>query len=203
MLRFLVTGEMDISPPPNNWEIWNTTNASRILAPAMAYSGLGGQKFYEIIGRTVSIMYWLYLADFGQVSAINNQYADVSDSDLPAPRVYPATNNIFVNLSLYQNYLKYIKSGQYPFNLEGENPFAHFSETLDQPFQLSDTMFLQSYSCQQLKLKTAISFLIAIVSSDFPFLVLAYSLVIWVASKLEKRKGYSRTPPFFFEDTEF
>ena len=92
-------------------------------------------------------MYWLYLADLGQVSAINNDYANVSQSAAPVSIVYPATNNIFINQSLYQNYLKYMQIGQFPFNWPGENPFAHFSKTLNQPLQPIDIMILQSYSC--------------------------------------------------------
>ena len=193
ILRFLATGEMDDSPPPNSDGMWNITDASRILAPAMAYSGRNGPEFWEMIGRTFSILYWLYLADLGQVSAINNLYADVSQSSVPTPINPPATSNIFVNQSLYQNYLNYLQSGQFPFNWTGENPFANFSETLDQPLEPIDTTFLQSYTCQRLQLKTAISLLISIITSDYPFLVLEYTLVLLLASKLEKRRRESKT----------
>ncbi len=189
-LRFLATGEMDTSSPFNSV---NNTNTSRILAPAMAHSGLTAPEFWELIGRFFSILYWLYLADLGQVSAINNDYADVFQSYAPASIVYSATNNIFVNQSLYQNYLKYMQIGQFPFNWAGENPFAHFSETLEQPLQPTPTMFLQSYSCQQLQLKSPISLFIFVIISDYPFLVGGYSLFIWVASQLEKRQRDSKT----------
>jgi hypothetical protein len=192
ILRFLATGEIDTSPPPNDSPLWNTTDASRIFAPALAHSGLEALKFWEIIGRRFSIIYWICLADFGQVSAVNNEYADVSKSDLPGPFSYPATNNIFVNQSLYQNYLEYLQSDQFPFNWAGENQFANLTKTLDEPLQPSDEMFLQSYSCQHLQVKTAISFVIAVISADYPFLIVGHLLVVWIASKLEKRQRDSK-----------
>jgi hypothetical protein len=190
ILRFLATGEMDTSTPPNRKEIWDITNASRILAPAMKVSGLDGLKFWELIGRTFSMFYWLYLADFGQVSAIANRFSDVSRSDGQGSIVYPATNNIFVNQSLYQNYFEYIQGGQFPFN---SKPLNHLNESPVPPLQSMPVTFLQSYSCQRLELKSAISLLISIITADYPFLVLGYTLSMWVASKLEKRRRDSKT----------
>jgi len=130
-------------------------------------------QWYAYIGRLMLTRYWLHLADLGQIS----ETGVVNQSDPNDPR--SAINNIFVNEALYYNYIAYLQllmNGS-PFD---ETPFA--------PLQTVDTNFLQNYNCQKRQLKSPLSLIISVIAADYAFIVGGYSLIIWIAGTIQKRR---------------
>src|ERR1700733_3452844 len=75
------------------------TELDAILAPLfMESNNFTSDEFWEYIGRTSFLLYWLLLADLGQISAVQT------------PTLDPTSSNIFVNETLYQNYLAYFET---------------------------------------------------------------------------------------------
>lgn len=67
----------------------------------LALFGLNtNQNWWENVGRLFFILYWLHLSDLGQIS----QSSIINDTP-PS-----ASSNIFVNESLYDNYITYIQT---------------------------------------------------------------------------------------------
>ena len=141
------------------------------------------QQWIEFVGRTIYVLYWLYLADLGQTAEMCNLTAT---HDI----VNPA--NIFVNETLYRNYLVYYSNPStirfVPFTAEQE---ARLNSSF-RPFQPDDTTFLQTYSCQQRQSKSGLSLFLALIIADYPFIVGGFSLVIWLAATFwqKRQKGY-------------
>jgi hypothetical protein len=165
----------------------DVTELVPLLVPEMVkIEGINFEAWCEYIGRTFYVLYWLYLADLGQITSI---VADSSNVTIPThPSLYSDINNVFVNESLYRNYLDYYESStplSMPvFTTQEAELISSFN-----PLQPIDTMFLQSYSCQQRQLKSGASLLLALIVADYPFVVGGFSLVIWVAATfLQKRK---------------
>ena len=151
---------------------------SDMLAPEIGTSGLSFNEWWEALGRTFYIRYWLHLADLGQTSAKD------PSSNLTDPYVYPSTTNPFVNETLYQNFLAFYENLDPPSEYLGNLlPFPDFT-----PLQPVDTMFQLSYSCEQLRLKSGVSLLISIIAADYAFIVGGYSLLMCLAGNLQKRK---------------
>lgn len=146
------------------------------------------EAWCEVIGRTFYVLYWLYLADLGQITSIVWDDADPWNLTIPThPSLYGDTNNIFVNKTLYRNYLDYYESstplGQAFTAQEAAGLISSFI-----PLQPIDTMFLQTYSCQQRQLKSGTSLILALVVADYPFIVGGFSLVIWVAATFWQKR---------------
>jgi hypothetical protein len=149
-------------------------------------SGISFEEWYEVIGRTFYVLYWLYLADLGQVTTL------ITDPswNLTHPSLHNDTYNVFADEALYQNYLEFYSSppdSSVPYlsptnRISGDTVNSSFS-----PLQPIDTMFLQSYSCQQRQLKSGVSLVLALIVADYPFIVGGFSLVIWVATFWQKR----------------
>ena len=127
---------------------------------------------WEYIGRYFYIHLWLQLSDLGQISFT----ADPANDTLYA---FSEADNIFVNQSLYENYLEWIG-----FNGSDFPPMA---------VNLTFTPFLpvdiESYICQQRQLKSAINLLISVIAADYPFIVGGYALIALVAGALQRRQN--------------
>ena len=131
----------------------------------------------EAIGRTFYVLYWLYLADLGQTSVI---YSDTFLLDLTNPLHSDTTYNLFVNETLFQNYAAY---------LDSRNGWTdQLSNVTFKPLQPVDTMFLQSYSCQQRQLKSTFNFLTSVITADYVLIVGPYYLIMLVAGAIQKRR---------------
>jgi hypothetical protein len=109
---------------------------------------------------------------------------------------YGDTYNIFMNETLYSNYLEYFSSSSnysdYFLNLNAQLK-SSFT-----PLQPVETTFLQSYSCQQRQLKSGVSLLLALITADYPFIVGGFTLVIWLAATFwhqRQKDGTSYTTP--------
>jgi len=145
------------------------------------------EQVWELIGRTFYLLYWLYLADLGQTSEI----------DVFSSKLLPSSNNLFVNEALYQNYLEYYRKPGGILDILGYSPLLwDFNQTFI-PLQPIDTTFIQSYSCVQRQLKSGLSFLISIIAADYAFIIGGYTLVLWIASKIQRRRYSRKQPPWF------
>jgi len=123
------------------------------------------EECWEYIGRYVYLYFWLHVIDLGQISP-----TPTSD---PTTYNFSASENIFANGALYQNYLN----------------FWNLNSTLDDyhPLNAVDTRFMQSYACQQRQLKPGLNLIISVIAADYAFLVGGYSLIIFVAGIIQKR----------------
>jgi len=126
------------------------------------------------------VRYWLQLADLGQISATDPN-VNTSDPDPNGP--YSPIHNVFVNESLYDNFVDYLNS--IVINLQ-------WNTSTFTPLQPRNITFLQSYACQQRQLKSRVNLLISVLVADYAFIVGGYSLVVWIAGALQKRQKYGK-----------
>lgn len=150
-------------------------NLSDILAPEIQLVQYNSSEFWTYLRRSFVLLYWLLLADLGQISAVSFPGTPYLTS------VDPSAGNIFVNATLYQDNLAYFsKTPYFSYNeLSNLLPLPEFT-----PLQPVDTVFLQSYSCEQRRLKTGISLLISVVVADYALIVGGYSLVMFIAGMI-------------------
>jgi hypothetical protein len=133
------------------------------------------QELVELTLRLFYVLNWLYLADLGQIT----NYYEYS-------YIYGDMGNVFVNESLYLDYLGYFHTypdAIWPYNASVEELKSSFS-----PLQPVDTMIVQNYACQQRQLKGGVSLLTSVIIADYPFIVGGFTLVIWMASAFQKRQ---------------
>ena len=156
-------------------------------------SGTGfnsNEEWWEFVGRHFYILYWVHLLDLGQSEPEKRQF-DHQNSMSP---LVSAASNIFANETLYQNYLTYVHNLYTLRNMSTQPASTGYIQTWLWNSLLfftpipSDTMFLQSYSCQQRVLKSPVNFLISVIAADYALIVGAYSLTIWVAGSIQKRQ---------------
>ena len=147
----------------------------------------------EIAGL-FEILYWLYLADFGQISPTVYPLFGYGDLIQPEPSNFakveqlPPTYNVFVNSSRYEMLSTWttdfiqIVGGSPPTNTTNA---PLFNETNLQP---NETIFVVSYPCQQRIIKSPLSFIVTIVAADYALVMGGYKIVVWIALRFEKRR---------------
>lgn len=131
---------------------------------------------WEYIGRYFYMLFWLHVTDLGQIgpTPTDNTTYDFSEAE-----------NIFVNPTLYQNYLEFVLE-PYP-----TSDRVKWNSKLD-PFSAMQpngrTGFFQSYTCQQRQLKSPVNLIIYVITADYAFLVGGFSLIVFVAGLIQKRR---------------
>ena len=126
--------------------------------------------------------YWTALYDFGQISPAlsDNQAAPI------------ATNNIFLNSSLFDIYASYLNNTIAPLLA------VPLSDWTPDPYDVAgltnatikevDTTFIRSYSCLERKIKSPISLIVQVITADYAFIALPYGIIISIAVLFEKRR---------------
>jgi hypothetical protein len=185
----------------SSWELLGTSNYTDNDAVRVTYGSGGGilsydpppvlpeglwtnQTFWGYMGVIFEGLHWLLLADFGQVEP--TEYPSLlsyntSNLNLSGAELYPATNNIFDNSTLYELTLGMISSFQ---DMNLDPPIS----SNDFPLQPNQTVLVQSYNCQVRELKQPASLLITLIAADYVLIVGGYKLITWIAGYLERRR---------------
>jgi hypothetical protein len=104
-VSFLPTGEIDtVHTPPGD-----LVNATILLAPTIAglqnATGNDMMHIWKLINWVCVTDYWLDLYDLGQISPTLHHSFPEGTVDFSNPVAFPSTNNIFLNESLFSNFL--------------------------------------------------------------------------------------------------
>jgi hypothetical protein len=134
-------------------------------------------EFWEYIGRMMYIIAWIYYSDLGQVQ--DALFGNPESSQDPI-----ASQNPFVNPTLYNDFVAYVDSRSAVFNTPGVEPV---NRTLDTPLQQTKTEFIVDYTCEVRRLRSPATLIIFVMTSDYALIVGAYQAVIWVAALFQKR----------------
>ncbi len=138
-------------------------------------------------------MYWTLLADLGQIYpttyAAGNSVAILDNTvALSTATGQSSANNIFVNNTLFTMYSEYLRETVLPL-LDiplPSAPFAPLNE--DNRLHEVEMTFFQSYSCTIRQLKSPLGVLVSVVVADYAFIKGAYSIFMFCAAWLQKRK---------------
>jgi hypothetical protein len=183
-----------------SWELFATSNYTNnddvrvtygpsghilnYVPPPVLPEGLWtNQTFWGYMGVIVEGLHWLLLADFGQVAP--TEYPSLasyntSNLNLSGAELYPSTNNIFENSTLYDLTLTMLSAFE---DVSLDPPInSNF------PLAPNQTVLVQSYSCQVRELKQPASLLITLIAADYVLIFGGYKLVTWTAGYLEKRR---------------
>lgn len=194
-ISFLPTGDIDLThTSPTNLEIANS-----ILAPTLEFMQATAQvmtfDLWKFINFAFVSYYYVFLSDFGQIASTSYLVTPGGLTDLSRPAIQnPASNNIFVNETLFDLYNTYLRTTVLPF-LQTFAPnltlpeFLPINET--NSLQEIDTAFLRSYDCTQRQLKGGGSVYISVLVADYALISGAYTLLIFIAGWLQRRKERS------------
>jgi len=162
---------------------------------------------WKLINWLVVSYYWLFLTDFGQVSAVGYipDYNYLWGFDFSRPVNFTSEYNIFINQTLFDIYSSYFRNTLYPVLSAIETslrPLPDFS-TLDGNNQLKpvDTAFLRSYSCAERRLKPALEAAVSILVADYALIIGGYTLVMFLAGIMQKHKFKDGSSGYFDELT--
>jgi hypothetical protein len=145
--------------------------------------------FWETIGRLYEGIHWLYLADFGQISATEYLGYGSDAIDWTQAKLYSPTSNVFVNSSLYQAARDASPRLYFPNWQPSYFGVPEFNETDALPQKANESIVLvQSYLCQQRKLKHPLNLLLTVLAADYALIVGGYGLVVLIASLIQKRR---------------
>jgi len=157
--------------------------------------------FWGFIGRLFEGLHWLYLGDFGQISATEYPGYGQESINWSNSTSFPPTNNIFVNSSLYQ-IVRDTRSNLYQPNFQpGFYGIPEFNETDVYPLHANkSTVLVQSYYCQQRQLKRPLNLLLTVLGADYALIVGGYTLVVLIASLIEKgrKEGIVLSGPILY-----
>jgi hypothetical protein len=143
-------------------------------------------NFWKLMNWMFVSHYWTILLDFGQVSsAVTNGSTIASE-----PVLYPTTNNIFVNETLFELYSAYLSNTVLPL-LENQLPqFASLNQT--NVMNASDITLKLLYSCTDLRLKSSGGLVVSVMVASWAFVTSLYAILVGIGSKWELRKEDGR-----------
>ena len=185
-ITFASNGSIDLSRTAQA----DLAHANSFLAPAI--SNLHVQlnstafDFWELINWLFVSYYWTVLADFGQV-APTFIYEDDTIS------LFPPTNNIFVNQSLFAIYQSYLRETILPL-LNGTQTYNHripiFPPFLDlgtnNTLSATPTEFIRGYSCVLRQRKKWLGLIISVIVADYAMIMAAYKVAIFIGKKIQE-----------------
>jgi len=160
--------------------------ANKLLAPAIA--NLQSRTnikfdFWQLINWLFVSVYWTALYDVGQIHPVS--FDDNGDTVL-----LPSTNNIFVNQVLFGSFSAYMRNTVVPLlnpsNGWSPNLFDNLNAT--NVLNETDTTFVKSYQCVQRQIRSPLGVIVAVIVADHALIGIPFALVIWLATKNEKRR---------------
>lgn len=192
-ITFLPNGEIDLGRTAKT----DFERANSLLAPTIEFVRLttadSSFDIWKLLGWTIVSYYWLLLADFGQIvpSTYNHSIEGVP---IFPQRLYPPTNNIFVNETLFEAHETYLRKTIIPVlnNLQGNVSLPEFlplsQENRLRPF---NTSFLRSYICLDRRAKGWAGGLVSVTTATYAMIAATYTIVIFIAGWFQKRKDKS------------
>ena len=105
-ITFLPNGEIDLTRTVTS----NFEYANSLLASTIEF-GDSQQQIppSKMLGWSIVSYYWLLLADFGQISRSTYNHS-IEGVPIFPQRVYPPTNNIFMNETLFEAHDTYLRN---------------------------------------------------------------------------------------------
>jgi hypothetical protein len=211
---YIVYTPQNATPPTESWvpitfsaaggidysrtTLYNLSIANQLLAPTTkTLQEYLGQEFdiWAMINWFWVSVYWMILWDFGHIAPVlhpsTGWFPEGSPITLPnitvPATVYPSTNNIFVNDTLFGIYSSYVQN----ILLQMDFTSPEFSPLTDaNRLTLTDTAFLRSYSCLKRQWKGLLSGIISVFAADYAIFFVGYSFVLVVAGWVQKRRQY-------------
>ena len=185
---FSPTGQVDttLTSPAD----LNASNS--ILAPTIQEITLAANAakvpdfdFWQLINWIFVSHYWALLADFGQVAPATFTYNTTTGQvENYTPVVYPATNNIFVNDTLFEAYYHYLQTTILPlFNavLPKFNPLSETNQLTD-----SNVSLKLLYYCTDLQLKSSQNLIVSVIVADWALITSVFAVVLFVGAWYEQ-----------------
>lgn len=187
-ISFLPTGEIDWTRTQMSDMIFANSSLAPTTRVLQSITGDENFDIWRLFNWFFVSWYWVFLADFGQTApSIYTQ----GGLNLSFPIVFPATNNIFINKTLFEIYYSYLQTTILPI-------LQYFQPDLVIPSLLPvsdgnqllpvNTCFLRSYSCLQRQIKGWASATISVLVANYTLIIGPYSFIAFIAGWLQKRK---------------
>ena len=185
-ITFLPNGSIDLSRTLQS----DIDNANSLLAPVI--SSLQAQTnqtldFWKLINWAFVSRYWTVLSDLGQISPT---IMDATGTETP----FLPTNNIFINQELFSIYASYLRDTIVPLVSPGSSIPQFNILTDENSLKAENQTFIRSYDCVQRVLKTPLSLLVSLLVADFTLIIGAYSITIFIAMWVHKRRRDGEFP---------
>jgi hypothetical protein len=191
---FLPTGEIDFTRTKSS----DYLLANNILQPTIALlQASGGANFdiWKFLNWLFISFYWTTLADLGQVAPTTYSltnfvpgWSPVGIADTSQPQTsFPATNNIFVNETLFNIYQSYFRDTLLPLDPGFLVPSFNSPNGGNQ-LQPVETEFVRSYSCLERQWKGVLAAIISVIVADYALFFALYHFYILFAGWLQKRR---------------
>jgi hypothetical protein len=201
-VTFLPTGEIDLMQ--TSFDDLNLANT--ILAPTLQFMRTTTKDetfdIWRFLNWIVVSYYWVFLADFGHVAPTSYPLTPEGRNDLFQPGfLYPSTNNLFINETLFEIYSTYLRTVILPFlQLSAPNlTLPAFLPTTDtNSLQPIDTAIIRSYTCLERHLKGWGSALISVLVADYALIGGPYAIILFVLGCIQKRKDESKPNRMLF-----
>jgi len=165
-------------------EVLNTTSIpgwlESLLFPIYENPLLDYIYLCELLNWVVVSDFWIRLYDAGQIAPTLYQPTPRRTFNFTNPMALGSTNNIFVNNTLFQSYTNFLIE---KFNIKAG--FLPLTST-NRLFPV-DTRIYRSYACS-VRIKGWSSLLISVFAADYALIGSAYSLLIFVAGKIQEHK---------------
>lgn len=195
-ITFLPTGEIDLTrTSPEDLNLANS-----VIAPTLQYMQTATQNetfdIWTFLNFLVVSYYWVFLADFGHVAPTSYQLTPDGDNDFSQPGfLYPTTNNLFINETLFEIYGNYLRTVILPFlQLSAPNLTlpAFLPITASNSLQPIDAAIIRSYTCLERQLKGWGSAIISVLVADYALIGGPYKLLILILGWIQKRRDLSK-----------
>src|SRR5438105_2636238 len=197
-IRFLPTGDIDTSLTAQS----DLVMGARLLSPvtsqfrSIATAQGVDLDFWKCMNWLIVSWYWIFLADLGQDSPLTYywpvlQMPWLSAPDFSKPFQHSATNNIFINETLFSIYSDFMRKQILPF-LKINATTAEFAPLHDS-FIFPPTSLMRSYNCIERRLKPPFTAIFSIVVADYAFIMGGFSLFLFISSWYQKRTGRGKS----------
>jgi len=154
------------------------------MSAQVAQAGVTNFNFWELINWIFVVQYWGLLADFGQIAPTMWDWTNGTLQNY-GPISVPATNNIFVNESLFELYYDYFNSTVAPLFGAVFPPFEPLSET--NQLGQSNVSLRTLYACSDLTLKSSQSVVISLIVADWVFITSFFTIALVIGTFLHTR----------------
>src|SRR5262249_1601771 len=147
--------------------------ASLLLAPSIESisnaTGTTSFDFWKFMNWVCVSQYWLTLYDLGQVRPVLFANPLEGESQFSQPVIFPSTNNIFLNASLFEIYSSWLPDVVLPVVqlVLPETKLPSFMPISDSnKVEEFDAMFYRSYPCVERRLKSWFSLIISVFAAN-------------------------------------
>lgn len=160
--------------------------ANTLLTPTSALlqlmTGDTTLDLWKLFNWCLISYYWLILADFGQVAPSTYNQTAKKDGPFFPQMMFPDTNDIFVNETLFKIYYSYLRQVLLPIvsNIDKTLAVPEFAP-IGPTNRLNsfETSFVRSYDCSERRIKGWVSFLVSVGTANYAMLSATYSAVIF------------------------